>query len=92
MSVHNAEIEEIVVDANGGPVFYGVLSFGGVSGLGNKLFAIPWPSLRLTDGVSFSQDKWPNLVDQRWATDLYAHYNVGRYWTVGPSERGTENP
>lgn len=38
-------IHELVVDIKQGNVRYAALSFGGVLGLGDKLFAIPWKSL-----------------------------------------------
>ena len=38
------KIEDLVVQP-GGEIAYGVLSFGGVMGLGDKLFAIPWSVL-----------------------------------------------
>ena len=96
------KLSDLAIDPDSGRILYGILSYRG------KLFAIPSSALtlnsdakhfvlsvekeQLTDGVSFSKDNWPNLVDQRWAADLYAHYNVEPYWAVGPPERGTENP
>lgn len=42
------DIEELVLDPESGHVVYAVVSFGGVLGLGNKLFAIPWKALHWT--------------------------------------------
>jgi len=39
------DIKELVLDPESGQVVYGVVSFGGVLGLGNKLFAVPWKAL-----------------------------------------------
>jgi sporulation protein YlmC with PRC-barrel domain len=39
-------IDELVININGGKVRYAVLSFGGVLGVGDKLFAIPWDALQ----------------------------------------------
>src|SRR5690606_15840316 len=39
-------IDELVINVNGGQVRYAALSFGGVLGLGDKLFAIPWDALQ----------------------------------------------
>ncbi|MBZ0303832.1 MAG: PRC-barrel domain-containing protein, partial [Anaerolineae bacterium] len=39
------KLTEIMLDVESGRVAYAVLSFGGVLGLGNKLFAIPWEAL-----------------------------------------------
>ncbi len=38
-------IKELVLDPDSGQVVYAVVSFGGLFGLGNKLFALPWNSL-----------------------------------------------
>ena len=40
-------IEELMLDLQEGRIAYAVLSFGGVLGLGDKPFAIPWPALSL---------------------------------------------
>jgi sporulation protein YlmC with PRC-barrel domain len=40
------EIVDLAVDPDGNRVLYGVLSFGGFLGMGDKLFAIPWNSLK----------------------------------------------
>jgi sporulation protein YlmC with PRC-barrel domain len=39
------KIEDLVIHPNG-EIAYGVLSFGGVMGVGDKLFAVPWSTLR----------------------------------------------
>src|SRR3954447_2169979 len=41
------DIKEIMLDIQSGQVAYAVLSFGGILGLGEKLFAVPWQSLQL---------------------------------------------
>ena len=63
---------------------YGVLSFGGFLGLGDKLVAIPWSRLPLdaerkvfvldVDKAllerepSFDKDNWPDMSDRTWGT------------------------
>jgi sporulation protein YlmC with PRC-barrel domain len=50
-SVENPEgenlgkIEELMVDLINGRIAYAVLSFGGILGIGDKRFAIPWDAL-----------------------------------------------
>ena len=39
------DIKELVLDPRSGKVVYVVVSFGGVLGMGSKLFAIPWKAL-----------------------------------------------
>jgi sporulation protein YlmC with PRC-barrel domain len=41
------DIKEIMLDMNNGKIAYAVLSFGGLMGMGDKLFAVPWSALTL---------------------------------------------
>ena len=41
------KVKEIMIDVPSGRIAYAVLSFGGVLNMGNKLFAVPWNTLRL---------------------------------------------
>ena len=41
------DIKEIMLDMNNGKIAYAVLSCGGVAGIGEKLFAVPWKALKL---------------------------------------------
>lgn len=90
------KLEDIVVDANSGRFLYGVLSFGGFMGMGDKLFAIPWESLelpadakslvlnvtkdRLKNAEGFDKKQWPNFGDETWATKTYKYYDRTPYW------------
>jgi sporulation protein YlmC with PRC-barrel domain len=42
------DIKELVLDPESGQVVYAVISFGGVLGMGDKLFAVPWKALHWT--------------------------------------------
>jgi sporulation protein YlmC with PRC-barrel domain len=44
------EIQEVVIDSAAGRVTYAVMSFGGFLGIGDKLFAVPWVSLKYDRG------------------------------------------
>lgn len=71
-------IEDFVI-GSGGRVAYAVVSFGGVLGLWNKLFAFPWSALEvdrprekaildldrkaLATARGFAKDHWPDLND-----------------------------
>ncbi|HHX64827.1 MAG TPA: PRC-barrel domain containing protein [Chloroflexi bacterium] len=90
------KIEELMLDLEEGCVMYAVLSFGGVLGIGDKLFAVPWEALtldpeqkkfildidkeRLKDAPSFDKDNWPTTVDRRWMTEIYEYYGFEPYW------------
>lgn len=76
------EIKDVVIDWKSGKVQYTVLSFGGVLGLGDKLFAIPIDQFktqpdskkfvlaidkdRLKSAPGFDSDNWPNFADTTW--------------------------
>jgi sporulation protein YlmC with PRC-barrel domain len=51
LRVYNADdqslgkIEDLVIDPRSGTIRYAVLSFGGILGMGDKYFAIPWQKL-----------------------------------------------
>lgn len=90
------EIEEVVVDPEGGRVGYVILSFDGFLREGDKYFAIPWRALRydaheeqmvlnvdrdrLEDAPGFSRGDWPDMASRRWARDIHAYYGVVPYW------------
>ena len=94
------QIEEIVTDANTGRILYGVLSFGGFLGMGDKLFAIPWRSLQLADdgkgfvlnvekdrlknATGFAKDRWPDFANEKFATTTYQFYDQKPYWQTQP--------
>lgn len=84
------ELKEIMLDATAGMIAYAVLSFGGVLGMGNKLFAVPWSALtinhedhrsilnvskdRLKDAPGFDKDHWPNFADAAFAEKVSSYY------------------
>lgn len=97
------KIHEIMIDVEHGRIAYAVVSFGGVLGMGDKLFAIPWQALRvdrtnecmvldvprerLEKAPGFPKDDWPDMADQRWGGSIYEYYAQEPYWTVGEGRR-----
>lgn len=99
--VYNAEnedlgdIKEIMLDVASGKVAYAVLSFGGVLGLGEKLFAVPWKVLkldtenkrfilnvskdRLNNAPGFDKDDWPDMTDRTWVDGIQKFYDDDSY-------------
>jgi hypothetical protein len=79
------KIEEIMVDIPSGRVAYAVIAFGGVMGIGEKLFAIPWRALtldeqnrvflldtdrrRMEESPGFDPNHWPDMADPAWAEE-----------------------
>jgi sporulation protein YlmC with PRC-barrel domain len=88
------DIKEIMLDMKTGKVSYAVLSFGGVLGMGEKLFAVPWEALkldtkhkrftldlakdRLKNAPGFDKDHWPNMADQAWVREIHSFYGAAR--------------
>lgn len=88
MDVKNSEgnnlgmLSDIVLEPNLNYISYGVLTRGGIVGLGEKHFAIPWdmfqfgperktlvlniPQEALEKAQGFSKTHWPDRADQRW--------------------------
>lgn len=72
-------IKEIMLRISDGTVAYAVLSFGGILGMGDKLFVVPWEALkldtknerfvlnvekdRLRTAPGFDKDEWPDMTD-----------------------------
>lgn len=90
------EIQDIMLDVPSGRIAYAVLSFGGVLGIGDKLFAIPWSALtldadrgcfvldidkeKLKHAPGFDKDHWPSMADATWGTGIHTFYNRRPYW------------
>ncbi|HET9796271.1 MAG TPA: PRC-barrel domain-containing protein [Thermoanaerobaculia bacterium] len=89
------KIEDLMIDLENGQVAYAVLSFGGVFGIGDKLFAVPWkamtvdtdrhcflldvPKERLKDAPGFDKDNWPDITDTAWSTQVNSFYGTKPY-------------
>ncbi len=90
------KIEDIMVDLSNGRIAYAVLSFGGLFGIGNKLFILPWSALSfdrqanhfildidrevLEKGPGFDKNQWPDLADPVFGADVHRHYGRTPYW------------
>jgi len=87
------KIEDVVVPETGN-IQYAILSFGGVLGMGNKLFPIPWSLLTISPSrdyvlldidkeslkhaPAFEHDAWPNMTDPAWRRGIHDYYRVER--------------
>jgi sporulation protein YlmC with PRC-barrel domain len=90
------KLDQIMIDIPSGKVAYAVLSFGGVLGMGSKLFAVPWSALKvdedqkclildankkkLENAPGFDKDNWPNMADNSWGSEVSRFYGVAPYW------------
>lgn len=87
---HLGEITHIMLDVSEGTIAYAVLSFGGLLGIHDKLFAVPWHALaldvenkwfvlnvekdRLRDAPGFDKNHWPSMADGAFARQVSAYY------------------
>ena len=90
------KIEDFMLDVESGRIRYAVLSFGGVLGFGDKLFAVPAEALtvdpererlvldvdreRLENAPGFDIDHWPNFADPTFGREIYGYYGRKPYW------------
>ena len=87
------DIKEIMLDMRTGQIAYAVLSFGGILGMGDKLFAVPWERLtldtvnkrfllnvdksQLKDAPGFDKNNWPDMGSDAWNQQMEAFYGSG---------------
>ena len=84
------DIKDLMIDLDDGSIEYAVLSFGGVMGMGDKLFAVPWEALRvdtsdeklvlpvdkeqLKNAPGFDKDHWPDFASPQFRTQISDYY------------------
>ena len=89
---HLGHIAEIMIDLQKGAVGYVVLSFGGIMGVGDKLFAIPYEDLTpnaerkcfflqlakdsLEDAPGFDKHHWPTNCDEVFEPNLHGQMGL----------------
>lgn len=92
-------IKDLMLNMADAKVGYAVLSFSTFLGAGEKLFAVPWNALtldtdnkrfvlnvekeRLKAAPGFAKDRWPDMADQTWATEIQT-YNKTQLTTDAP--------
>lgn len=84
------QIKEIMLMVSNGTISYAVLSFGGIFGMGEKLFVVPWKAMkldtdnkrfvldvekeRLKTAPGFDKDEWPDMTDSVSVNKVYSFY------------------
>ena len=92
------KIKSMMLDLHSGHVAYVVLSFGGIFGMGDKLFAVPWNALaldtkekcftlnadkaKLEKAPGFNKDNWPDMADQTWGDSIHTYYGTKHYSNI----------
>lgn len=87
------KIEDIMLDLENGKIRYAVLASGGFLGMGDRLFAVPWQSLkqdreqkrftldieteRLKKAPGFDKENWPDMADSAWNSSIDSYYTAG---------------
>ncbi|MDQ4629118.1 MULTISPECIES: PRC-barrel domain-containing protein [Janthinobacterium] len=93
------DIKEIMLDMRTGQIAYAVLSFGGMLGMGDKLFAVPWERLTLDtvnkrfllnvdkdllkEAPGFDKNNWPDMGSDAWNQQMEAFYGSGMRYGSG---------
>ncbi len=86
------DVKDLMIDLQGGRVAYVVVSHGGVLGVGDKLFAVPWAAFildaeghnlildvdkdTLKNAEEFDKNNWPNTADPAWQQHIYEYYGL----------------
>jgi sporulation protein YlmC with PRC-barrel domain len=83
------KIEDLILDPQTGTAAFAVLSFGGFSGPGGKLVAVPWTAFSLSatgdllldidkdtlhNAPNFERDHWPDMADPVWHRRVHEYY------------------
>lgn len=90
-------VQDLMIDLQGGRIAYVVISHGGVLGIGDKLFAVPWNAFsldaegrnlllevdkdKLKNAEGFDKNSWPNTADRTWGQQVHDYYGTQAYWT-----------
>ena len=86
-------VDELVIDTTNGKVRYGVMSFGGMLGMGKSHFPIPWLAMKWNAALGgyvteITADQLKNAPDfdpafwsdRDWETKVHKHYGAPGYW------------
>ena len=90
------DVKEILFDPVNERVAMVVVSYGGILGMGDKLYAVPWSAFtipkdakkiivkidkeQLKQAPRIDADHWPDTLDDKLAADLGTFYSVSPYW------------
>ncbi|MHB8764041.1 MAG: PRC-barrel domain-containing protein [Deferrisomatales bacterium] len=106
MQVKNAagedlgEVQQILIDADQGRIAYVILASGGVLGVGEDQYIVPFSSLRqnasgehftlnmdtqkLKDGPKYAERR---LDDPKFGQQVHSYYGVSPYWTEAGAQQ-----
>jgi sporulation protein YlmC with PRC-barrel domain len=90
------DIKDVVLDSRDTHISYAVLSYGGILGMGDKYYAVPWGALhhkgtdnktyldvtsdQLKDAPSFDKNHWPDMADSTFRNKVNTFYHYEDTW------------
>lgn len=97
------QIQDLVIDVAAQRVHYAVLSFGGVLGIGDRLFAYPISAFKpsserdelvlnvdkekLSEAPGFERNNWPDWNDARYRREIERYFKTGAVDATPTGER-----
>jgi sporulation protein YlmC with PRC-barrel domain len=91
-------VQELMIDLEQGRVAYVVMAAGGLLGIGEKYFAVPWSLLdidtdnhdvvvdldkeTIQNAPGFDKDNWPDPNDVGWLNEVYVYYDLEPYGAI----------
>ncbi|WP_265582052.1 PRC-barrel domain-containing protein [Methanofollis aquaemaris] len=90
------EVHHLMVDVPSGSIIFAVLSSGGIMGLGEKLYPVPWQALTekeddyllkirketMETAPSFDHNHWPKADDLSWFERVFRFYDYSPPWEI----------
>ena len=91
------DLSDVIIDLHEGRPVLGIVSYGGVLGVGEKLAPVPWSAVEFRHGLSFvtvdssratldaiafASDKWPDLNSSDYVSGVFQKFNENPYWEV----------
>jgi sporulation protein YlmC with PRC-barrel domain len=90
------QVQNFVIDMQFGRVAFVIVAFGGILGLNDKWFALPWeimtwspekhtfivdmPQSVLEKAPGMNKDHWMDELNADWVARCYLHYGLAPYW------------
>jgi len=90
------QVQNFVVDMLTGRVAFVIVAFGGMLGISDKWFAMPWdimvwspekrkfivdmPQKILETAPGMNKGKWMEEINSDWLAKCYLHYGLAPYW------------
>ncbi len=90
------QVQNFMLDMQYGRIAFVVVAFGGVLGITDKWFALPWEILAWSpenrkfvlniprevfeSAPGIDKDRWPYEVDLSWIARCYDYYGCAPYW------------